>query len=101
MNVREKMNLHEWLYNCLVRKNKDVQEEYEQYVIEHIDEHAVNRFKHWKVLIGIIWRYRVRKEKRKSTDMEMNSTVQEIKKEVGKKEKVIQIKEKSKKKIRR
>lgn len=92
------MNLHEWLYNCLVRKNKDVQEEYEQYVIEHIDEHAVNRFKHWKVLIGIIWRYRVRKEKRKSTDMEMNSTVQEIKKEVRKKEKVVQIKEKSEKK---
>ncbi len=51
------------LYNYFVRKNKDVQYEYERYVQENIEEHYKKRFSHWKVLFSLNWHYRVRKKK--------------------------------------
>ena len=50
------------LYNYFVRKNKMVQNEYETYVMEHIDEHNTNRIKHWKILLKLNWHYRVKKK---------------------------------------
>lgn len=51
------------IYNLLVRKNSDVQNEYERYVMEHIEEHKTSRTKHWKILIKLNWHYRVKKKK--------------------------------------
>lgn len=48
------------IYNFLVRKNKNVQYEYERYVMEHTIEHHENRFKHWKMLFKLNWHYRVK-----------------------------------------
>ena len=50
------------IYNYVVRKNKNVQYEYERYVQEHLTEHYENKKKQWKILIKLIWHYRVRKE---------------------------------------
>lgn len=48
-------------YNCIVRKNVLVKDEYERYVIEHIDEHNKKRFLHWKILCKLIIHYRFKK----------------------------------------
>lgn len=79
------MNLHDKIYNFLVRKNEHVQREYERYVMEHIEEHYENRFKHWKILWNLNWHYRV---KNKNTpllyfDKEgVNNNVQKVKRKV-------------------
>lgn len=49
------------LYNYFVKKNPDVQKEYERYVMEHIDEHKKHRLAHWIVLWKLNWHYRVKK----------------------------------------
>lgn len=53
--------LKDKIYNFLVRKNKNVQYEYERYVMEHIVEHYESRTKHWKILFKLNWHYRVKK----------------------------------------
>lgn len=55
------MSFKQKIYDGLVRKNKNVQKEYERYVIEHIGEHNKKRLKHWKILWSLTWHYRVRK----------------------------------------
>lgn len=49
------------IYNFLVRKDKNVQYEYERYVLEHLEEHYKNRSKHWIILGKLIWHYKIRK----------------------------------------
>lgn len=49
------------MYYYMVKKNKDVQYEYERYVIENMIEHYKNRFKHWKILLKLNWHYRIKK----------------------------------------
>lgn len=49
------------LYNFFVRKNKDVQAEYERYVQEHLVEHYENRLRQWKILWKLNWHYRIKK----------------------------------------
>lgn len=49
------------LYNFLVRKNKNVQYEYERYVMENIEEHYKYHFKHWIILFKLKWHYQVKK----------------------------------------
>lgn len=49
------------IYNYLVRKNGRVWYEYERYVMEHIEEHHLHRFRHLRVLIKLNWFYRVKK----------------------------------------
>lgn len=53
----------ELLYNHFVRKNVNVQYEYERYVREHIGEHSRKRMKHWIVLGKLLWHYKVKKSK--------------------------------------
>ena len=50
------------LYNFFVRKNGRVWYEYERYVREHLQEHYLHRFRHFKLLIKLNWFYRVKKE---------------------------------------
>jgi len=50
------------LYNWVVRKNENVQYEYERYVIENIDNHQKSRLKRWKILWDLCWHYRIRKK---------------------------------------
>lgn len=57
------MKIKKEIYDTLVRKDKNVQKEYERYVQEHIIEHYENRFKHWKILWKLNWHYRVVKKK--------------------------------------
>lgn len=57
------MGLHEVIYNTLVRKNENVQKEYERYVVEHVEEHYESRFKHWKILWKLNWHYRIKHNK--------------------------------------
>lgn len=47
------------IYNFLVRKNKNVQYEYERYVMENIESHNSNRLGHWKILLCLNWHYRI------------------------------------------
>lgn len=61
LSYSNKMGVHERIYNSLVRKNKNVQREYERYVMEHTIEHYENRMKHWKILFKLNWHYRVKK----------------------------------------
>ncbi len=49
------------IYNFLVRKNENVQYEYERYVMENIQEHYESHAKHWKILWKLNWHYRIRK----------------------------------------
>lgn len=49
-------------YNYFVRKNTNVQREYERYVMEHIEEHKKHRLSHWKILCKLNWHYRVKKK---------------------------------------
>lgn len=58
----EKMGVHQKVYDGLVRKNENVQKEYERYVMEHTVEHYESRFKHWKILWKLNWHYRVKKK---------------------------------------
>lgn len=55
-------SLKDSIYNFLVRKNENVKQEYERYVMEHTAEHYENRLKHWKILWKLNWHYRVRKK---------------------------------------
>lgn len=57
------MSLKDKVYDYLVRKNENVQKEYEVYVMEHIDEHYTNRMRHWKMLWKLIVHYRIKKKK--------------------------------------
>ena len=43
------------IYNLLVRKNVNVQYEYERYVMENIKEHYESHFKHWIILFKLKW----------------------------------------------
>lgn len=56
------MGFKQKIYDGLVRKNKDVQKEYERYVMEHLEGHYENRFKHWSVLWSLIWHFRIMKK---------------------------------------
>ena len=47
----------------MVRKNENVQYEYERYVMEHIEEHHKNHGKHWEILFKLKWHYQVKKKK--------------------------------------
>ncbi len=49
------------IYNLLVRKNVNVQYEYERYVMENIKEHYESHFKHWIILFKLKWHYQVKK----------------------------------------
>ena len=53
------MSIKDKVYEWAVRKNKDVQYEYERYVMEHTVEHYENRGKHWKILWKLNWHYRI------------------------------------------
>ena len=55
--------LKDRIYNYLVRKNNYVQYEYENYVMEHIKEHKINRLGHWIILLKLNWHYRIKKSK--------------------------------------
>lgn len=50
--------MKDWLYEKIVRGNEAVRQEYEEYVMDHIEEHETNRMKHWRVLLGLLWKYR-------------------------------------------
>lgn len=50
-------------YNYAVKRNSNVQREYERYVMENIDEHKKHRFAHWKVLFKLNWHYRIKRKK--------------------------------------
>ena len=54
-------NIKDSIYNFLVRKNENVQYEYERYVMQNTIEHYENRMKHWKILFKLNWHYRVKK----------------------------------------
>ncbi len=51
------------VYNYFVRKNGNIQYEYERYVMEHMEEHYEHRFLHWKILLKLNMHYRVRRAK--------------------------------------
>ena len=55
-------NIKDSIYNFLVRKNENVQYEYERYVMQNTIEHYENRMKHWKILFKLNWHYRVKKK---------------------------------------
>jgi len=50
-----------WLYDKVVRENVNLQHEYERYVQEHLHEHYEKRGKHWKILLRLLWHYRIKK----------------------------------------
>lgn len=51
------------LYYYLVEKNAYIRHDYEDYVNNHLDEHASNKLKSWWILIKLNWKYRIlRKE---------------------------------------
>lgn len=54
-------SIKDCLYYRLVRKNKDVQYEYERYVMENIKEHYEKRSAHWKILLQLKWHYQIKK----------------------------------------
>ena len=54
------MGMKQQIYDALVRRNAGVQDEYERYVMAHLDEHQRNRLRHWKLLAALNWHYRVR-----------------------------------------
>ncbi len=51
------------LYDYFVGKNLRVKYEYERYVKEHLDEHYLNRFKHFRLLAKLNIEYRLKKRK--------------------------------------
>lgn len=50
------------MYNYFVRRNSNVQYEYERYVQEHLLEHYESRIKQWKILMKLNWHYAVKKK---------------------------------------
>lgn len=56
-------NLKDKIYYILVRKNPNVQYEYERYVMENIKEHYENHLKHIRILLKLKWHYQVKKQK--------------------------------------
>lgn len=52
--------MNERFYNYFVRRNAFIRYEYERYVMEHLEEHKVNRFKQWKILFRLNWHYRIK-----------------------------------------
>lgn len=50
------------IYDRVVRKNLNVQYEYERFVKENIVEHYKNHFQHLKVLLKIKWHYQIKKK---------------------------------------
>ena len=50
-------------YNYFVKRNSNVQREYERYVMDNIEEHKKHRLAHWKLLFKLNWHYRVRGKK--------------------------------------
>jgi hypothetical protein len=53
------MSIKESIYDFIIKKNPHVQYEYEKYVKEHLIQHYEHRFTHWKILIRLLWHYRV------------------------------------------
>lgn len=51
--------MNEGFYNFFVRRNPFIRYEYERYVMEHLEEHKFDRFKHWKLLLSLNWHYRI------------------------------------------
>ena len=58
------MGMKQQIYDALVRSNEGVRDEYERYVMAHLDEHQQNRLQHWKLLAALNWHYRVRSQER-------------------------------------
>ena len=58
------MGMKQQIYDALVRSNEGVRDEYERYVMAHLDEHQQNRLQHWKLLAALNWHYRVRSQDR-------------------------------------
>ena len=51
------------LYFFFVRKNKKIEREYEAYVKSHAKEHKKERWKHWIILVGLNFHYRILRKK--------------------------------------
>lgn len=51
------MKIKDDMYNFFVRRNPNIQREYETYVINHLDEHNLRRGSHWKILIRLNLHY--------------------------------------------
>lgn len=51
--------MNDWIYNKVVRKNTNVQYEYERYVIENLKKHKTQRLKHWIVLLKLKFHYQI------------------------------------------
>lgn len=49
------------IYDVLVRKNPNVQYEYERYVMENIKEHYEHHMKHLRMLFRLKWHYQIKK----------------------------------------
>lgn len=56
-------HIKDYIYHQLVRKNKNVQYEYERYVMENIKRHYEKRSEHWKILFQLKWHYQIKKRK--------------------------------------
>lgn len=56
-------NIKDKIYNWLVRKNADVQYEYERYVMENMKEHYENHLKHIRILLKLKWHYQIKGKK--------------------------------------
>lgn len=57
------MKIKDGIYNYLVRKNSNVQYEYERYVCENLLTHYEHRWRHWKMLFKLNVHYRIKKSK--------------------------------------
>lgn len=57
------MKIKNIIYNFLVRKNKNVQYEYERYVRENLVSHYEHRWRHWKILFKLNIHYQIKKRK--------------------------------------
>lgn len=51
--------LKDKIYFLFVKTNPDVCNEYENYVMQHIEEHNSNRMKHWLILLWLNIHYRI------------------------------------------
>ncbi len=71
-------NLKDKIYDTMVRKNADVQYEYERYVMENIKEHYENHINHWKILFKLKWHYQVAKKTERMLYFDRSSIEKQI-----------------------
>lgn len=60
------MGMKQQIYDALVRSNEGVRDEYERYVMAHLDEHQQNRLQHWKLLAALNWQKNMEKPQRRT-----------------------------------